>query len=286
MLIGNHAALFGPRILTEMGNILNGLHNGGCEGVEIGKRFLGEFDACKLKEELDNCGMVLSAYHVMTSLTTILDNPESVHNDFVVAADYLEGFPVKNIMLTPFPIAMQNIADVYDVTKWDSRLREEDNLKKICAFLDAESVYLKGRGVTLNLHNHDWEFAVEDGMLIRAYLLYAPNMNIGLDIGWCGSCGWDPVALFNEYPSRFSYIHARDFKMSDLDKYKSWKEKHDYLFCDLGEGDMPLREILASYREIAGDNAWVTIEYECGEVSYERYCRATEYLKQILGETK
>lgn len=281
MHIGNHCVLFKGDIVTKTREIVSALKEGGAEGCEIGKRFLGELPSLELGTLLKDEGMTLSAYHIVVSLPDILSDSSSFHSDIVKAGEYLENFDTKNILVSALVMPMSEIDGIYDRERWDERLFKEENLRKIGEIFNDEAIYLEKKGIQLHLHNHDWEFLFSS-LLMNTYLEYAPKMNIALDIGWCSSAGVSPVDLFRKYPGRFTYIHARDLLLSELPACQAWSAKHDKLFCDLGEGELSLREIVKVFDEITSSKGWITIEYESGEVSYERYSRATKLLREML----
>lgn len=281
MNIGNHCVLFGPKIVTDTEEITAALHDGGADGVEIGKRFLGEFKSDELKAVLSSNGMKLCAYHIVEMLPSLLDDPSLLHSDIEKAAEFLKDYPVKNILMSAMVMPMTTINSIYDKECWDQRFFDGKSLGKICETLEKEAFYLKKKGICLHLHNHDWEFLF-DGMLMNAYLEFVPDMNIALDIGWAYAQGADPVALFKKYPERFSYIHARDLHISDIPTCRSWKERHEKLFCNLGEGEIPLKKVFSTLEKITNGNGWITIEYENGDQSFQRYQKATRLVKELL----
>lgn len=281
MNIGNHCVLFGPKIVSDTEEIIKALRDGGADGVEIGKRFLGEFRSDELKTLLSSNGMELSAYHIVEMLPSVFDDPSSLHDDIEKAAEFLKDYPVKNILMSAMVMPMAKIDSIYDRNNWDERFFNEEKLLKLCETLEREALYLKKMGIQLHLHNHDWEFLF-DGILMNAYLEYVPDMNIALDIGWAYAAGADPVALFEKYPERFSYIHARDLHISDIPKCTSWHDRHERLFCDLGDGEIPLKEVFSTLEKITNGNGWITVEYENGDQSFSRYQNATRLVRKLL----
>lgn len=281
MNIGNHCVLFGPKIVSDTEEIIKALRDGGADGVEIGKRFLGEFKSDELKTLLSSNGMKLSAYHIVEMLPSVFDDPSLLHDDIEKAAEFLKDYPEKNILMSAMVMPMAKIDFIYDKACWDERFFNEEKLRKLCEILEKEALYLKKMGIQLHLHNHDWEFLF-DGILMNAYLEYVPDMNIALDIGWAYAAGADPVALFENYPERFSYIHARDLHISDIPKCTSWHDRHERLFCDLGEGEIPLKEVFNTLEKITNGNGWITVEYENGDQSFSRYQKATRLIRELL----
>lgn len=281
MHIGNHGVLFGPDIVGNLDEIARELRKGGAEGIEIGKRFLGEFGSNELKEKLDREGLTLAAYHMVAMLPSLLDDPASFLREVENASEYLKEYPVKNVLLSAMVMPPVRSDEFYRKEAWDQRLFDDNCLDQLCKTLEKAASLLKDRGVQLHLHNHDWEF-LWNGRLMNAYLEKVPSMNIGLDIGWCYCGGWDPVKMFESYPGRITYIHARDLELSDKEKYKTWGERHDHLFSELGEGDLPLKEIFKAFEKATDGKGWVTVEYETGDKSFERYRKASALVAESM----
>ena len=275
--IGNHAVLFGERLATETADIIAGLGRSGCDGIEAGLRFLTPDFREELKKELDQNGLTLSAYHVSSLAADVFDKPDEVRNMFQQAVDFLEVFPVKNIMYTPLPAMDLDIP----VEQWDARLRDEECLKQLAEFLEQLAVELADKGITLNFHNHNWEFA-EDGKWFLSVVNHAPHVYLGLDIGWTYMAGWDAVELIERYRDRIRYVHLRDLKFERIGGFKNFSDIQWTGFVDLGEGDVPLDRIVGLLTESTGGQGWLTIEYEMGEQNFERYAKATAVLKEIL----
>jgi sugar phosphate isomerase/epimerase len=71
-------------------------------------------------------------------------------------------------------------------------------------------------GLNFGYHNHHLEFKATGGVvpieeLIR--LTDPAKVTFEMDCGWVFVGGGDPVALLRKYPSRFTMLHVKDFKM-------------------------------------------------------------------------
>lgn len=276
MNIGNHCVLYGGRLATEAKEILGQLSQGGCDGVEIGKRFFGVENRGELLAVLQETGLNLGAYHVNSLLTDVLDNPERVRTMLLEAGKFLEVFPNRNIMYTLLPGGEMNTP-----ATWDSRLLNKEEVKKIAVFLDSVAEELQGKGVQLHLHNHNWEF-MNGGLLFFTIADNAPHLNLGLDLGWVYAAGFDAIAVVRQYADRITYCHVRDLQFDKVGTYPDFQSVHDNLFVDLGEGDVPMNELLPLMRDTVGENGWLTIEYETGAQDAVRYHQATAFIKRIL----
>lgn len=277
MYIGNHCVLYGGRIATEAKDILSQLSKGGCHGVEIGKRFFGGDNRQELLDMLGETGLKLGAYHVNSLLTDVLDKPETVRAMFLEAGEFLQAFPVKNILYTPIPGGENNTPST-----WDQRLLDKEEVKKIARFLESVSLELREKDVQLHLHNHNWEF-MNDGLLFFTIADHAPHLNLGLDVGWVYAGGYDAMEIVRRYRDQITYCHVRDLQFDKIGTYSDFQSVHDDIFVDLGEGDAPLDKLLPLLRDTVGEDGWLTVEYEVGEQDAARYHRATAYVKNVLG---
>lgn len=101
---------------------------------------------------------------------------------------------------------------------------------------------LKEQGVELLFHCHHDEFADDNGNRVFDYLMQEiPELRVELDVGWVQYAGVDPVALMKQYPGRMAIIHFKDFADSGRDKD----------FCAIGEGKLPLREIIQAAKNLS-----------------------------------
>ena len=71
-------------------------------------------------------------------------------------------------------------------------------------------------GLQYVYHNHDFEFAEQDGGAIGYDLLLRETdpqlVQFEIDCGWMVVGGRDPRAYFARYPGRFPLIHVKDFQ--------------------------------------------------------------------------
>ena len=72
-------------------------------------------------------------------------------------------------------------------------------------------------GMRFAYHNHTPEFRSENGVIFYDELLKATDaskVNMELDCGWAVVAGQNPADLLSRYPTRFSMLHVKDFKMT------------------------------------------------------------------------
>jgi sugar phosphate isomerase/epimerase len=128
-------------------------------------------------------------------------------------------------------------------------------------------------GVTVGVHNHSNlkdpnEFATPESF--DKSLAGNPNIRINLDIGHFVAANFDPVDYLRRYHDRIITLHIKD------------RKKNQGANVPFGEGDTPIKEVLALLR----DNRWhipAMIEYEYkGADTVAEVRKSYEYMKQAL----
>ncbi|HMD15785.1 MAG TPA: sugar phosphate isomerase/epimerase [Terriglobales bacterium] len=72
-------------------------------------------------------------------------------------------------------------------------------------------------GIRFAYHNHTAEFRSENGVVFYDEILRATDpakVTFEMDCGWVVVGGANPVDYLTRYPSRFSMLHVKDFKMN------------------------------------------------------------------------
>jgi sugar phosphate isomerase/epimerase len=75
---------------------------------------------------------------------------------------------------------------------------------------------VKAAGMRFAYHNHTGEFRAENGVVFYDELLRSTDpakVTMEMDCGWVVVGGKNPVDYLTRYPSRFSMLHVKDFKM-------------------------------------------------------------------------
>lgn len=254
MKLGSHAVLFKERIKNDTDALLQEFASIGYQGVEIGSRFFGTDEREVLQEKLDKYGIELSGMHVGVPLVEWLSKPEESANCVLAVAEFMKEMPNKNVIMTG---NKQNL--VYDV-----------DFKKIAQNINEVSKKCKDMGVTLNYHNHDWEF-LNNAVIYKALVEYAPSINFAFDLGWVYVGGFDPVKIVKEHADRISYVHLRDtIAVGTRD------------FAEIGQGALDLPLLMNTLKGILGENEWGVVEFDKGEVDMQRYKNAKLYFDSIL----
>jgi len=122
-----------------------------------------------------------------------------------------------------------------------SPMKDTEGIKPLIPAIRQVSDALAEVGITLLLHNHEMECIPVDGVSALDYILeQCPNLGLQLDVGWAKFAGVNPVALMKKYGSRIPLLHFKDVRAD------ACAENRDTCFTAVGEGSIPLREILAA----------------------------------------
>jgi sugar phosphate isomerase/epimerase len=81
--------------------------------------------------------------------------------------------------------------------------------------LNAAGKTLRGEGIRLHYHNHDFEFAKVDGAKSGMDLLLdgldPDACDLCVDVAWVKRGGSDPVEFLTKHNARIGYLHLKDF---------------------------------------------------------------------------
>ena len=105
---------------------------------------------------------------------------------------------------------------------------------------------LKEQGTELLFHCHYHEFADDQSDTPFAYLLrQVPELRLELDVGWVQYSGLNVLRLMEEYRDRIAIIHFKDIlpQAPEMD--------HDQICTAIGEGCLPLKEIIAMSNDLS-----------------------------------
>jgi len=264
MKLGCHAVLYGPKLAEDPELVFSQIAATGFSGAEVGIRFMQ--DAATVEKVLaaaEKYNVEISAIHAGSSLMSFVDAPETAESSLYAAVAIAKNLRNKNI-------AMSGSAFIsFEDRTPDPRLSDPDFVKSIALKMEEIAKYAKGEGVTIGYHNHSWEFT-NDGLIIKAILKFAPSMNLAMDCGWAYFSGFDPMKIISENPTRFNYVHVRDYN-------QELKE-----FVNLGEGDLDLKALLSLLEKTLPADGWAVVEYETGPQNYKRYATAKVYIDHLM----
>ncbi|MCA8829227.1 sugar phosphate isomerase/epimerase family protein [Hymenobacter pini] len=119
----------------------------------------------------------------------------------------------------------------------DSERGNLDHYKLLAERLNKAGERCKKAGIQMAYHNHDFEFAAQNGKLPYDILLKETDKNLvqmELDLYWATKAGHDPVELFKKNPGRFPLWHVKD-----MDKTPQRS------FTEVGNGTIDFKRIFA-----------------------------------------
>lgn len=122
-----------------------------------------------------------------------------------------------------------------------SPMKDAARIRPFLPALRLMSDRLAEEGMALAIHNHEMECAPVDGVTALELILNdCPNLKLELDVGWAKFAGADPVELMWKYRDRLELLHFKDITAD------ACPENRDSCFTAVGEGSIPLEEIMAA----------------------------------------
>jgi len=132
---------------------------------------------------------------------------------------------------------------------WDKRSLAD--YRAAAGVLNEAGPRLRGEGIGLHYHNHEWEFDVVDGdrtgMDLLFEMLDAEAVDFCADVGWLTRAGLDPGAWLGDHAGRVGYLHLKDFD--------------DEGWCELGEGEVDFAAVVERLPELPNVR-WAMIEQD------------------------
>ena len=119
---------------------------------------------------------------------------------------------------------------------------------------------INAAGMRFGYHNHMTEFRAENGVLYYDELLRLTDpakVTMELDCGWMVLGGKNPVDYLTRYPTRFSMLHVKDFK---LGRFTPGSGSEPPPSTELGRGSIDYRPIFAAAKKARIEHAFVEQE--------------------------
>ena len=144
----------------------------------------------------------------------------------------------------------QDIDCFFIVLPWlANEWRTREGIQALAARLNAIGQRCREHGITFAYHNHDFEFARDDGAYLLDYLLQATDpslVKIELDVYWAAYAGVDPVSYLQTLADRVVLIHLKDMAA-------------DRSMTEVGKGLLDMRSICA-FAQARG--LWGIVEHD------------------------
>jgi sugar phosphate isomerase/epimerase len=197
---------------------------------------------------------------------------------YVLGEAMNNGQPTQGTILHGWDKAVDDAAQAgakYMVCAYlmDTERGSLDHYKQIAAHLNKAGERCKKAGIQLCYHNHDFEFAAQNGQLPYDILLKETDkqlLKMELDLYWATKAGHDPLALFKAHPGRFPLWHVKD-----MDK----TEKKD--FTEVGNGVIDFKKIFAA-RQLAGLQYYFVEQDRTPGDPFDSIKQSISYLKKAL----
>lgn len=103
---------------------------------------------------------------------------------------------------------------------------------------------VRAAGIQFGYHNHFVEFHRKEGG-VRPYDIILSNTDANLvtmemDVGWVVIGGAKPEEYLTKYPSRFSQLHVKEFKLAN------WKPGEEPISTEMNQGSLDYKSIFAA----------------------------------------
>lgn len=184
------------------------------------QKFYG-MDPAEFKKVLSDNGLIMPSAHFM--LGEGMPNAKgTIANDWQKAVDDAAAVGIK-YMVCAYLL--------------DSERGTLDHYKETADKLNKAGEITKKAGIQLCYHNHDFEFASQDGKYPYDVLLNSTDADLvkmEMDIYWMYKAKQDPIAMFKKHPGRFPLWHVKD--MDNTPKQ---------MFTEVGNGVIPFKKIFA-----------------------------------------
>jgi sugar phosphate isomerase/epimerase len=191
-------------------------------------------NASDVKHAMEQAGLhCVSAHYSYTDLAPHLD--ETIQFGKALGLEYIicaspglpDGSPAKSSNARVTRAAM-TVAD----WRWNA-----EQFNRIGERVNAA-------GIKFGYHNHTAEFRTVNGVVIYDELLRLTDpakVTMEMDCGWVIVGGKNPVDYLRRYPTRFSMLHVKDFKLSGA----PGSDTEPPPSAELGRGNIDYRPIFA-----------------------------------------
>jgi sugar phosphate isomerase/epimerase len=214
--------LYTMRSLNDLERILDAVAEAGYRQVETVGSHLD--DAANTRAKLDARGLKVSSSHV--SLAALRERPEAV-----IEASRILG--VDQLFMPAVPPGQRDMA--------------AESWRAIGQELGLMSDRLRGQGIELGYHNHDWELTPKAGARTALDLLFeaagGSPLTWQVDVAWLVRGNADPKAWLDRYRSRVTSAHVKDLAPAGQNQDEDG-------WADVGSGVLDWRDLWRACREV------------------------------------
>ena len=241
--IGIQLYTLGPDAAKDLDGTLKAVKDIGYGSVELAG-FLGRTPE-QMRASLDKAGLVCTSAHVQGR-----GGADSFSGDLGKLGAGLKTIGVKTaVMPSPYiPDRLeQRPASGEDVGAWLRRVLGSltaDDWKMNADFLNKAGAGLKGSGITVGYHNHNFEFAPQAGGKTGLQILLENTdpklVTFEIDVGWVAAAGADPLSVIKQHKGRFSLMHVKDIKADTKANFNLMMDP-----TEIGSGTLDWKALLA-----------------------------------------
>ena len=191
--------------------------------------------------------------------------------------EQMNGAPAQGTMLHGWDRAVDDAAAAgvkYMVCAYLSEPERGnlDHYKYVADQLNKAGERCQKAGLQLCYHNHDFEFATQDGKLPYDLLLATDKklVKMELDLYWVTKAGHDPLTLFKQHPGRFPLWHVKDMDRTP-----------QRAFTEVGNGSIDFKRIFAHASEAGLQYFFVEQDATPGS-PFDSVTQSIAYIKKNL----
>lgn len=212
--VGIQLYTLGPDAAKDLDGTLKAVAGIGYRTVELAGMY-GR-SAADFRAALDRAGLKAPSAHIQPR-----GGEGSFQGDLGKLADDLKTLGVETavmpILYIPDRFGAPSAADggIGGYLKRVGAGMTADDWKMNADYLNEKAAALKGAGVRVGYHNHNFEFAPV-GSTTGIEILFANTdpalVTFEVDIGWVAASGTDPYAFLAKHKGRVSMMHVKDIK--------------------------------------------------------------------------
>jgi sugar phosphate isomerase/epimerase len=148
-----------------------------------------------------------------------------------------------------------------------------DHYKKLAEQFNKSGEICKRAGIQFCYHNHDFEFAEQNGQTPYNILLDNADKDLvkmEIDIYWVTKAKHDPIALMNQHPDRFPLWHVKDMDNTPAQA-----------FTEVGSGVIDFKKIF-QHADKAGLKYFFVEQDKCPGSPFDSITKSYNYIKKNL----
>ena len=245
--------VFGERNKSDFAGVLRDVASAGYAGFEAGNLF-ASYGEEATRRLLDETGLVPVGAHFGYG-----EFADTAKLDKHIA--YAQAIGLTHLMCS-------GVADSKTV----------EGYRQSSAVFNEAGKRLADAGLSLNYHNHAWEFdslGGTNGMEILAQETDPQYVKFNLDVFWLYYGGEDPAAFIRQYADRTGYFHFKDGRKDSQGVIHAE-------FSELGRGEVDLVAAMDAVREVGAE--FLVVEQDSTYLTpLQSISISRDYLRDTLG---